>query len=46
MANGFFKDFYFVYPNLDKPKPNRTLSWNLACYRFGLSKLASKIYEA
>ncbi len=33
-------------PNLDKPKTNRMLSRNLICFRFGLSKLASKIYEA
>ncbi|MEF8810675.1 MAG: hypothetical protein V5A47_07125 [Bacteroidales bacterium] len=29
-----------VNPILDNPKPNRILSRNLMCFRFGLSKLA------
>src|SRR3972149_3639288 len=33
------------YPNLDKPKPNRMPSRNFIYLCFGLSKLASKIYE-
>ena len=33
-------------PNLDKLKPNRAFSRNIMHLCFGLSKLASKIYEA
>jgi len=43
-----YTKFYFLHqlPNFDKPKPNRMLSGNLMCFRFGFSKLAKLFMQA